>query len=151
MVCLLLLAGACTARDAGVVAVGDLEVHGAYSFAPPTQSEAAGYFTIVNGGRQPDTLLGIASPIAAGAMLHGQVQDGGMVRMTHLEAPVVPAGDSLVLRPGGTHLMLMTLDRLPRPGDSIPVTLTFARAGTVSLMLPVRCVQRRAMKATFAR
>ena len=26
----------------------------------------------------------------------------GMVRMTHLEAPVISAGDSLVLSPGGT-------------------------------------------------
>jgi periplasmic copper chaperone A len=138
MVFLLLLAGACTAREAGVVTAGDVKVHGAFSFAPPTQSEAAGYFTVVNSGRQPDTLLSVTSPIAAGAMLHGQVQDGGMVRMTHLEAPVVPAGDSLVLQPGGTHLMLMTLDRLPRPGDSVPVTLTFSRAGTMSVMLPVR-------------
>jgi hypothetical protein len=138
MVFLLLLAGACTARKAGVVTAGDLEVHGAFSFAPPTQSEAAGYFTVVNSGREPDTLVSVTSPIAAAAMLHGQVQDGGMVRMTHVEAPVVPARDSLVLRPGGTHLMLMTLDRLPRPGDSISVTLTFSRAGAVSVMLPVR-------------
>ena len=134
---LLLLVSACTGREKRVTA-GDLEVHGAFSFAPPTTSEAAGYFTVVNRGRQPDTLLAVTSPIAAGAMLHGQVQDGGMVRMTHLEAPVVPAGDSLVLRPGGTHLMLMSLDRLPRPGDSVPVTLTFSRAGTVTVMLPVR-------------
>ena len=42
-------------------------------------------------------------------MLHGQVPDGGMVRMEHVAAPVVPAGDSLVLAPGGTHLMLMNL------------------------------------------
>ena len=138
MVALLLLAAACTAREPGVVTAGDLSVHGAFSFAPPTPSEAAGYFTIVNSGGRPDTLLTVASPIAAGAMLHGQVQDGGMVRMTHVEAPVVSAGDSLVLAPGGTHLMLITLDRLPKPGDSIPVTLTFARAGVVSIMLPVR-------------
>ena len=134
---LLLLAGACTARSGGVAA-GDLEVHGAFSFAPPTTSEAAGYFTVVNRGRQADTLLRVTSPIAAGAMLHGQVQDGGMVRMTNVEAPVVPASDSLVLSPGGTHLMLMTLDRLPKPGDTVPVTLTFSRAGAISILLPVR-------------
>jgi len=137
MAALLLLAGACTARSGGVAA-GDLEVHGAFSFAPPTTSEAAGYFTVVNRGRQADTLLRVTSPIAAGAMLHGQVQDGGMVRMTNVEAPVVPASDSLVLSPGGTHLMLMTLDRLPKPGDTVPVTLTFSRAGAVPVMLPVR-------------
>jgi hypothetical protein len=113
-------------------------VHGAFAFAPPTESEAAGYFTIMNRGRQPDTLIAVTSPIAAGAMLHGQVPDGGMVRMVHLDAPVIPARDSFVLTPGGTHLMLMTLEQLPRPGDTIAVTLTFARAGTVNVRMPVR-------------
>ena len=134
---MLVLAGACTAREPGVVAAGDLEVHGAFAFAPPTTSEAAGYFTVVNRGGLPDTLLALTSPIAGGAMIHGQVPDGGMVRMVHIDAPAVPARDSLVLAPGGTHLMLMTLDRLPRPGDTIAVTLTFARAGAVNVGLPV--------------
>jgi copper(I)-binding protein len=71
-------------------------------------------------------------------MLHTQVPDGGMMRMEHVSTPVLPARDSLVLAPGGTHLMLMNLDRLPKPGDSISVTLTFARAGTATVMLPVR-------------
>jgi len=137
-VVVLLLAGACTARTPGVVTAGDLEVHGAFAFAPPTTSEAAGYFTIVNHGQASDTLRDVTSPIASGAMLHTQVPDGGMVRMAHAGTPVIPAGDSLVLAPGGTHLMLMSLDRLPQPGDSIAVTLTFARAGSITLMLPVR-------------
>jgi hypothetical protein len=138
MAALLLLAGGCTARDAGIVTSGDIQVHGGFAFAPPTTSEAAGYFTIVNRGAGPDTLLTLTSSVAAGAMLHGQVQDGGMVRMVHLEAPLILARDSLVLSPGGTHLMLMTLEQLPKQGDSLPVTLTFARAGTVTVMLPVR-------------
>jgi copper(I)-binding protein len=135
---LLALAGACTAREPRTIAAGDLEVRGAFAFAPPTASEAAGYFTIVNRGREPDTLLTATSPIAGAAMLHGQVPDGGMVRMEHISAPAIPAGDSLVLAPGGTHLMLMTLDRLPKAGDTIAVTLTFARAGAVNVSLPVR-------------
>jgi copper(I)-binding protein len=135
---LLLLATACSARGADVVSVGDLGVHSTFAFAPPTTSEAAGYFTVVNRGRRPDTLLTITAPIAAGAMLHGQAQDGGIVRMQPIEAPVIPAHDSLVLAPGSTHLMLMTLDHLPKPGDTIAVTLNFARAGAVTVALPVR-------------
>ena len=138
LLALLALAGACAPREPGAVAAGDLEVHGAFAFAPPTASEAAAYFTIVNRGREPDTLLTVTSPIAGAAMLHGQVPDGGMVRMEHIGSPAIPARDSLVLAPGGTHLMLMTLDRLPKAGDTIAVTLTFARAGAVNVSLPVR-------------
>ena len=134
----LLLLTACSAVQPGRYFAGDLELHGAFAFAPPTTSEAAGYFTIVNRGSRPDTLVAIMSPLAAGAMVHGQVQDGGMVRMEHITAPVVPPRDSLVLAPGGMHLMLMTLDHLPRAGDSIAVTLTFARAGDMTVTLPVR-------------
>jgi len=138
LLALLLLPGACGPSGPGAVAAGNLEVHGAFAFAPPTETEAAGYFTVVNRGNAPDTLLTLTSPIAGGATLHGQVPDGGMVRMVHLDAPVIPARDSLVLAPGGAHLMLMTLNHLPRPGDTIAVTLTFARAGAVSVNLPVR-------------
>lgn len=134
----LVAVAACATSEPGSVSAGDLEVHGAFAFAPPTDSEAAGYFTIVNRGQVPDSLQGITSPIAASAMVHTQVPDGGMMRMAHVDAPVIPAHDSLVLAPGGTHLMLMSLDRLPKPGDSIAVTLTFARAGSMTLMLPVR-------------
>lgn len=132
------LLGACTAAEPGVVRKGDLEIHGAFAFSPPTASEAAGYFTVVNRGSVPDTLVGITSPVAASAMLHAQVPDGGMMRMEHVEAPVLPPRDSLVLAPGGNHLMLMNLDHLPQPGDSISVTLAFARAGAVTVVLPVR-------------
>jgi copper(I)-binding protein len=135
---LLLLASACAPGDGSVVKAGTLEIHGAFAFAPPTPSEAAGYFTVVNRARTPDTLVSITSPVAASAMVHGQVPDGGMVRMQHVAAPVIPPGDSLVLAPGGTHLMLMDLTSLPKPGDSISVTLVFSRAGPVELKLPVR-------------
>ena len=135
---MLLLSGACAASEPGTVAAGNIEVRGGFAFAPPTTSEAAAYFTVKNRGGRPDTLVTVASSIAAGAMLHGQVADGGLMRMEHIAAPVIAAGDSLVLSPGGRHLMLTTLDRLPLPGDTITVTLTFARAGTVRVDLPVR-------------
>ena len=115
LLALLLLPVACAPREPGVIVAGDLEVHGAFAFAPPTTSEAAGYFIVVNHGSVPDTLFELTSPVASGAMLHGQVPDGGMVRMVPLDAPAIPAHDSLVLAPGGMHLMLMTLDQLPRP------------------------------------
>lgn len=140
MKAVLLLVGiiGCAPRDARVVKAGDLEIHGAFAFAPPTTSEAAGYFTVVNRGSSPDTLVSITSPIATSAMLHMQVPDGGMVRMEHIAAAPVPPRDSLVLAPGGTHLMLVNLSHLPAPGDSIPVSFVFARAGSVAIKLPVR-------------
>ena len=137
-VLLLVCISGCAPRDARVGKANNLEIHGAFAFAPPTTSEAAGYFTVVNHGSSPDTLVSVTSPIATSAMLHQQVPEGGMVRMEHVAAAPVPAGDSLVLAPGGTHLMLMNLSQLPTPGDSIAVSLVFARAGSVTVRMPVR-------------
>jgi len=138
IVLLLVCISGCAPGNARVVKAGNLEIHGAFAFAPPTTTEAAGYFTVVNHGSSPDTLVSITSPIATSAMLHQQVPDGGMMRMEHVAAAPVPPGDSLVLAPGGVHLMLMNLSQLPKPGDSIAVSLVFARAGSVTVSLPVR-------------
>jgi copper(I)-binding protein len=63
-------------------------------------------------------------------MLHG----GGMAALTALP---VPPGDSLVLEPGRLHLMLdPPLPALVR-GDSVAITLRFALAGEVALVVPV--------------
>ena len=133
-----ILAVGCAAREPAGGPPASLEVHGAFAYAPPVPSEAAGYFTVVNHGRTADTIVQITSPAAASAMLHRQVPDGAMVRMEHVASAAIAPGDSLVLAPGGTHLMLVNLARLPQPGDSIAVTLVFARAGPVAVMLPVR-------------
>ena len=134
----LLLASGCAPRDGSIARAGDLEIHHAFVFAPPTTSEAAGYFTVVNHGSAPDTLVAISSPIARSAMIYQQVPDGGMVRMEHVEVAIVPARDSLVLAPGGTHVMFMNLDHLPQPGGSLDVRLVFSRAGNVTMTMPVR-------------
>lgn len=133
---LLLLAGACTAT--GSAGAGGITVRRGFAFAPATPSEAAAYFTVTNAGATPDTLLHIDSPLAAEAGLHRTSSDGGMMHMQPMGAVVIGAHDSLVLAPGGTHLMLTTLRSMPHAGDTITVTLRFARAGDVVAVLPVR-------------
>lgn len=125
---------ACT----GAGATSGVEVRDGFLFAPVTQGEAAAYFTAVNRGPAADTLLGLTSPIAASVMVHRQVVDGGLAQMEHVTELAVAPGDSIVLAPGGLHAMLVTLDRLPVAGDSVSLTLRFARAGTITVTVPVR-------------
>ncbi len=120
-------------RDSGTIVISR-----AYAFAPPSPDEAAAYFTAANAGTAPDTLVGISSPDARAASLHRSVQDGNRVTMQALPAAGIAPGDSLVLAPGGAHLMLNGLTRVPRPGDTVHIMLTFARSGDLKLALPVR-------------
>jgi copper(I)-binding protein len=115
---------------------GDLEVRDAFAFAPVTQESGAAYFRVINHGSLPDTLADASSAIAGSTAVHRSMAGGG--GMMANERIAIPARGELVLEPGGRHLMLMKLSRLPRTGDTIPITLHFLRAGTIVLDVPVR-------------
>jgi copper(I)-binding protein len=113
------------------VTVGDLRISEGFAYEPIIPASGAAYFTIENKGTTPDTLLGVSSSASAGAMLHGGA-------MAHLSALEIPAGGKISLRSGDTHVMLSDFSTVPKAGDSLPVTLEFAHAGSVTLQLPVR-------------
>jgi len=114
---------------------GDLRVRAAWGLPPFTNAPLPGYLRIVNTGTAPDTLLGASSEVASHAMLHGT--EGGGGAMTMVTEVVIPAGDSVVMAPGGLHLMFEGLQRRIVAGDTVAVVLKFARAGEVPVLLPV--------------
>ena len=65
----------------------------------------------------------------------------GVMRMRELEDGLdVPAGGSVTLRPGSFHIMLMQLDQPLQQGETVPVTLTFEKAGPVEIELAIQPV-----------
>jgi len=55
--------------------------------------------------------------------------EGGVMRMRPLTAIDIPAGQTVTLSPGGTHIMLLGLTQPLREGQSFPLTLSFDHAG----------------------
>jgi copper(I)-binding protein len=96
------------------------------------------YVTIVNRGGGADALVRAATAAAATVELHETVQEGGVMKMRPLPRFEVPAGARLEMKPGGHHIMLMGLTRDLKPGDTVSVTLTFDKAGPMSVDAPVR-------------
>ncbi len=45
----------------------------------------------------------------------------------------LPAGEQVSLEPGGYHVMLLELQAPIAEGDTVPVTLTFEKAGEVQV------------------
>jgi periplasmic copper chaperone A len=107
---------------------------------PPGVDNASAYMTLTNTGSEEVVLTGATSPIAGTVTLHGTMNHGGMLHMTHLESVAIPAGSALKLESGGTHLMLMELKQTPMPGTEVELTLQFADGTTEALQLPVRSV-----------
>lgn len=96
----------------------------------------AGYFTISNTGVSADTLLSASSPDAKAVEIHESATDeNGVSRMRPVEHVEIAPGETLSFAPGGYHLMIMGLTAPIQDGDTFPVTLTFEKAGAVSVDL----------------
>ena len=121
------------------VKVGNLEVSGAFTKAMlPGQPVGGGYFTVKNTGSEDDVLVAASSSIAGTVELHEMEMQGQVMKMRKLETGIpVPAGKTVELTPGGLHLMFIKVKEPFKQGASVPVTLTFEKAGSVDLVLPV--------------
>lgn len=119
---------------AGTIAISD-----AYSRATPPNAPVGGaYMTITNSGAEDDVLLSAATPVAASPQLHQMSMDGDVMKMDDLpEGLVIPAGQSVTLEPGGLHIMLTGLLQPLVRNETVPLTLTFAKAGTIEVTLTV--------------
>ncbi len=117
---------------------GELEIEVPWARAtPPAAKTGAVYLTLTNRGQAADRLLAASSPAAAHAELHAHLNEGGVMRMKAIDAVVLPPAERLSLRPGGLHVMLMDLKAPLREGTPLRLTLSFARAGEVTLEVPV--------------
>ncbi len=130
---------AAPALAAGRVTVGDLEISGAWTRAtPPGAPTAGGYLTIANKGSAADTLTAVSTPLAKSSALHQMSMQNGVMSMRALgDGIAIPAGGSVTLAPDGLHIMFVTLKHSLKAGGTLPVTLTFAKAGSVTVDLPV--------------
>jgi copper(I)-binding protein len=71
--------------------------------------------------------------------LHEMSMAGGVMRMRALPGGVaIGPGGTLALAPGGDHLMLIGPAHALRAGETVPVNLTFAHAGTIRVQFQVR-------------
>jgi copper(I)-binding protein len=117
-----------------------IEVAGAW--ARPTVGQgrmSAAYMTIANKGDTDDTLKSARTPKAKAVELHQTTMTAdGVMQMRKVEDGLpVEAGASLVLEPGGAHLMLLGLEDALKAGEELVLTLEFANAGAVDVVVPV--------------
>lgn len=98
---------------------------------------AAGYLEVAGTG-VADALVGARSPLAERVEIHSMTHENGVIRMRREAALEVPAGGKLALAPGGAHLMLFGLSADVKPGQRLPVTLSFRSGATVTVEAETR-------------
>ncbi|SEL07004.1 copper chaperone PCu(A)C [Halomonas daqiaonensis] len=108
---------------------------------PPGSPTTVAFMNLTNPGEMDLALLGGSSPLAGNLELHNHVMVDGVMQMRQVEAIPVPAGETVRLAPGGWHMMLFELARIPREGEHVELTLTLDNGETLSVEAPVRRVQ----------
>ncbi len=121
-----------------------VQVDGAWARASAGAATTGAAYLTLMGGAQPDTLVGVSTPVAATAQVHETSNDNGIMKMRPVEAVPIPPHQMVTFRPGGYHIMLTGLKHPLAEGQSFPVTLTFAHAVPVTVEVQVRAIGRSA-------
>ena len=110
--------------------------------APLAGGTGAVYLTVLNGLDADVQLVSAASPAANVVETHETVAEDGVMKMIPLpEGYTVPAGEALVLKPAGKHIMLIDVITPLAPGDEISLTVNFDNGEAFELTVPVLDMQ----------
>lgn len=114
--------GGTAASGSGSISVTDPWVKAA------DEGMTAAFGTITNGTDADLVLTAVTTPATDMVQLHETTSDGsGGMSMQEKEGGFpLPAGEDLVLEPGGDHIMLMDLPEPLQPGDTLELTLVFS-------------------------
>lgn len=105
------------------------------------QPTSAAYLTMCNGAAADDALIAVSMDGARAAELHvTSMSAQGVASMAQAEKITLPAGETVLLEPGGAHVMLIGLDRAISPDDAPSLRLEFEHAPPQEIVLEVRAV-----------
>lgn len=115
-----------------------IQLRDAHARIMPGAQVGAAYVRITNAGKEPDRLTAVSTPIAGKAEIHSMTDDNGVMKMRPVADVIeVKPGETVELKPGGLHIMLTDLKSAPKPGESIPLTLIFQKAGAQTVTATV--------------
>lgn len=108
---------------------------------PKGASAGAAYMTITNNGSAPDRVSCVSSDASAECQIHTMTMDNGVMKMRPVEGGLeVLPGQTITLKPGGFHMMLLNLKHPLEAGGTMKATLKFEHAGTVDVEYPVAAI-----------
>lgn len=117
--------------------LGEIDI--GHPYARPTregQMVGAGYLKLANKG-PVERLVAASSPAAGTVEIHSMSMEGDVMKMRQVDAIEIATGQTVELKPGGYHLMLMGLKAPLKVGDKFPLTLKFEKSGEVVVTVNV--------------
>lgn len=117
--------------------IGSLEITTPWTRAtPPSARTGGGFMNITNKGATADRLVSARSSASDKVEIHEVQMDGSVMRMRELAKGLdIPPGATVMLKPGGYHIMFMELKAPIAKDAKVPLTLVFEKAGSVDVQL----------------
>ena len=116
-----------------------LLISGVQIVAPaPGRSMASAYLTIQNRSDEPVTISGISSPQFRSVELHETVIENGIASMRPVPARTIEPNSTLILSPGGLHLMLAEPTSVFLPGTRVSLRIDFAQGDMLLVDSPLQ-------------
>jgi periplasmic copper chaperone A len=116
---------------------GAVQVKDVWARATPGGAQTAAVYATLQ-SPAGDELTAASTPVAKEAQLHQMAMEGGVMKMRQIEQVDLPAGQPVTLKPGGYHIMLVGILHPLVEGQTFPMTLTFAKAGTRDVTVAVQ-------------
>ncbi len=106
--------------------------------APPVVSVLAGYMTLKNADTRTATIMAASSPAFGRVEIHRTVIKDGMASMQQQSSLDIPAGQSVQLKPGGLHLMLIEPKKPLKQDDVVDVQFQMKDGSQLSARFTVK-------------
>ena len=108
-----------------VLAMGEdtLTITDAWTPEAPPGRMMAGFMELHNTGEEAIVLVDGESHLFGHVEIHTMIMDDGVMRMRRLDELAIEPGQTVVLRPGGLHLMLIEPQESLGLGDIIDIDL----------------------------
>ncbi len=108
----------------GLAQAQNVEVKDAWARPSVQGQQATGAFMKIT-AKERLQLLSVSSPVAGVSEVHEMKMEGDVMRMRAVSALDLPAGQTVELKPGGYHVMLMNLKTPLLKDTTVPLTLVF--------------------------
>lgn len=118
---------------------GGFAIRNAWARAGQAGGNSAVYFVVDNRTSVGDVLLSAACDAAGMTQVHQtSIDASGTASMEEQKSVPIAAYQQTGFQPGGLHVMLMDLQQDLAAGDTLPITLTFEKAGQIEIEAQVR-------------
>ena len=124
--------------------VGDLTIDHPYARStPPSAPVAGGFMTITNHGEKADRLIGGSTGFSDIVEVHEMIMVNGVMKMHQIEGGLsIPAGETVVLKPGSYHLMFIGLADQLKPDERRKGVVKFEKAGDIEVEFVVKDITK---------